>query len=256
MPLLTATVCLVFRFLLSRRWVLFGLFVAVMGVACWRLGVWQFDRLEERLADNEIIERNIDAEPVEATAVMSSEEDLPASQQWRAVRMQGEYADDAQVLVRYQTRDGAPGVSVVTPLRLADGTLVLVERGWTTAPNSGSADVDAPAPPPGEVTVTGWARQNQTGDDAAITPSNGQVRLISSAGFSELLDGPVRHGYVSLDGSDPGPVEPLPRGPVLPELDSGPHFFYGLQWWFFGALALGGFGYFAWAESRDRRRAR
>ena len=25
----------------------------------------------------------------------------------------------------------------------------------------------------------------------------------------------------------------------LPELDNGPHFFYGLQWWFFGLLALG-----------------
>ena len=30
----------------------------------------------------------------------------------------------------------------------------------------------------------------------------------------------------------------------------GPHFFYGLQWWFFGALAIFGFGYLAYDEWR------
>lgn len=246
-----------FRFLLSRRWVLFGLFVVVLGVACWRLGLWQFDRLEERLADNEIIEKNLAADPVDVRDVMSAEQDLPASQQWRTVRMQGRYVAEEQVLVRYQTRDGAPGVSVVTPLRLDAGAMVLVERGWANAPNSGSADVDVPAPPSGEVTVTGWARQNQSGDAGAITPQNGQVRLISSSGFAQVLGGAqLLHGYVSIESSAPEPAQPLPRGPVMPELDSGPHFFYGLQWWFFGALAISGFGYFAWVESRDRRRAR
>ncbi|WP_246087087.1 hypothetical protein [Nocardioides humi] len=36
----------------------------------------------------------------------------------------------------------------------------------------------------------------------------------------------------------------------LPELGEGPHFFYGLQWWFFGVLAIGGFAYLAWDERR------
>ena len=245
-----------FGFLLTRRWALFGLVVAVLGVACWRLGVWQFDRLEERRAENAVIERNLAADPVDVREVMSPRHDLPASQQWRTVRMRGGYVEGAQVLVRYQTRDGRPGVGVVSPLRLDDGTQVLVERGWATAPNSGSADVDVPAPPGGEVTVTGWARQDQRGEDAAITPADGQVRLISSAGFAGRVGGPLLHGYVSLDASEPAATEPLAQGPEMPELDSGPHFFYGLQWWFFGALALGGFGYFAWVESRDRRRGR
>ncbi|HET7327301.1 MAG TPA: SURF1 family protein [Nocardioidaceae bacterium] len=243
-----------FGFLLTRRWVLFALFVAVLGVICWRLGVWQFDRLDERLADNEIIERNLAAEPVDVREVMSPEQDLPASQQWRTVTLHGEYVEDAQVLVRYQTRDGRPGVSVVTPLRLDDGTRVLVERGWAPAPNSASAEVDVPPPPEGEVQVTGWARQNQNGDPDAITPKDAQVRLISSAGFIEAIDAPLLHGYVSLESSQP--AEPLAEGTQKPELNSGPHFFYGLQWWFFAALAIGGFGYFVWVESRDPRRDR
>ena len=40
----------------------------------------------------------------------------------------------------------------------------------------------------------------------------------------------------------------------LPELDNGPHFFYGLQWWFFGALALFGFVYLVYDEYARRAR--
>jgi cytochrome oxidase assembly protein ShyY1 len=42
----------------------------------------------------------------------------------------------------------------------------------------------------------------------------------------------------------------------LPDLGEGPHFFYGLQWWFFGVLAVFGFGYLAWDERRQKRRSR
>ena len=45
------------------------------------------------------------------------------------------------------------------------------------------------------------------------------------------------------------PAEPLEPA-ELPDLDNGPHFFYGLQWWFFGLLALFGFFYLAYDEWR------
>ena len=41
-----------------------------------------------------------------------------------------------------------------------------------------------------------------------------------------------------------------------PDLGNGPHFFYGLQWWFFGVLAVVGFGYLAWDERRKRQSER
>ena len=44
------------------------------------------------------------------------------------------------------------------------------------------------------------------------------------------------------------PLEPA----ELPELNNGPHFFYGLQWWFFGVLAIFGFFYLAYDEWRKR----
>ena len=41
---------------------------------------------------------------------------------------------------------------------------------------------------------------------------------------------------------------PSPELADPPDLGAGPRFFYGLQWWFFGLLALGFFVYFACAE--------
>ena len=244
-----------FGFLLSRRWVLFALFVVVLGFACWRLGVWQFDRLQERRADNAIIERNLRAPAVPVNEVMSAEQPLPAQQQWRKVTVTGTYQVADETLVRYQTRDGRPGVNVLTPLRSAAGATVLVDRGWMPVTNDPTAPVDAPDPPAGRVTVTGWALPDQGGDTDQVTPIDGEVRLVSSRGFTGLTDGPLLQGYVTAAAERPAPRRPLVRAEP-PELSSGPHFFYGLQWWFFAALAVGGFGYFAYAESRDRRRGR
>ena len=62
-------------------------------------------------------------------------------------------------------------------------------------------------------------------------------------------------GFVSLERESPQPQQALV--PVeLPDLGEGPHFFYGLQWWFFAALALFGFGYLAWDEQRKARAKR
>jgi cytochrome oxidase assembly protein ShyY1 len=78
------------------------------------------------------------------------------------------------------------------------------------------------------------------------------VRSVSSRALGERLDYPLLQGYVAAQTETPEPLEPpAPHEP--PELGEGPHFFYGLQWWFFGALALFGFGYLAYDERRKAR---
>ena len=55
---------------------------------------------------------------------------------------------------------------------------------------------------------------------------------------------------MELRSEDPEPdtaLEPV----ELPELNNGPHFFYGLQWWFFGVLAVFGFCYLLYDEWRN-----
>jgi cytochrome oxidase assembly protein ShyY1 len=238
------------RLLLSRRWFVFALVVVALAWVAWRLGEWQFHRLEERKDRNAVIERNEHAGPVPVSEVMAAGRPLAKKDEWRIVEATGTYAVEDTVVVRYRTRDGAPGVDVVVPLVLGDGTSVLVDRGWFATDNRGTTPDDVPAPPPGEVTVTGWARQDATGDSTVVTDQS--TRAISSSRIGEALDREVAGGFVAAMSESPEAGVPLvPLEP--PELDDGPHFFYGLQWWFFGALAIFGFFYLLYDEMRGGR---
>ncbi len=235
------------RFLLSGRWVAFFLVVVALACATWWLGRWQFHRLEDRQQDNAVVERNERAAPVPVEDVLAPGRDVDPDDEWRAVTATGTYVPEETVVVRYRTRDGSSGVDVVVPLQTADGPALLVDRGWLPTENSGALPDDVPAPPAGEVTVTGYVRVDATG--GATRVSDGSTRLISSEEIGPAIGREVYGGFVDLASEDPAPQTPLEK-PELPDLGDGPHFFYGLQWWFFGLLAVFGFGYLAYDEWR------
>ena len=96
--------------------------------------------------------------------------------------------------------------------------------------------------------MTGYVRANGTGDSTRVADLS--ARAISSDAIGPAIGHPVYGGFVELRSEDPGarpPLEPV----ELPELDNGPHFFYGLQWWFFGVLAVFGFFYLLYDEWRN-----
>ena len=244
------------RFLVSRRWILFAITVALLAWAAWLLGEWQFHRLEDRKERNAIVARNTSAPAAPVSEVLEPDRGVSASEEWRVVTATGSYATDDTVIVRYRTREGAPGCDVVVPLVTADGPGLLVDRGWLPTDSSGAEPVEVPAPPSGEVTVTGWVRVDATGDSTVVsegsTANTLSTRSISSERIGEALDREVYGGFVELKSEEPAPGTPLEPA-ELPDLDNGPHFFYGLQWWFFGALAISGFGYLVYDEWRRGR---
>lgn len=244
-----------FRFLLSRRWVLFAVVVVVVAYATWWLGEWQFSRLEERREANDVVRTNESRDPAPAAEVMPPDGEVAGEDEWRLVTATGSYLPEHTIVVRYRTRDGAPGIDVVVPLRTRQGTLLLVDRGWLQTDPSGSTSADVPAPPEGRVTVVGWARADaeSRGTDVA----DHSTRAVNSDAVADALGRPeeVHSGFVELRTENGEGADGLERV-ELPELDDGPHFFYGLQWWFFGLLAVGGFGYLVYAEWRDRARGR
>lgn len=240
------------RLLFTRRWLLFFVVVIALGYGCLWLGEWQFGRLHDREARNDIARANMHAEPVPLIDVLTTTSAVRKSQEWTRITVTGRYQPADTVVVRYQTRDGNGGVDLVTPLRLDDGTAVIVDRGWFESEDIEKARADAPAPPPGEVTVTGWVRADGTG--SSTKPANGSVRAISSRAIGTTLDYPLVQGFVDAQSESPAPATALV--PVEePDLGNGPHFFYGLQWWFFGCLAVGGFIYLAYDEIKKARLA-
>jgi cytochrome oxidase assembly protein ShyY1 len=240
------------RFLLSRRWILFFGAVVVLAYLAFRLGEWQFSRLEEREVRNAVTERNIAAEPAPVGDVLGVGEPVDPQEEWRRVKATGRYVDEETVVVRYQTQDGASGVDVVTPLLTGDdGPALLVNRGWLETGNVGTTRPDVPAPPDGEVTVVAYVRADATGDAAAVADRS--TRAVSSREIGETLPWPVYGGFVELADQTPESAQPL-QVAETPDLGEGPHFFYGLQWWFFAALAVFGFGYLVWDERKKTRR--
>jgi cytochrome oxidase assembly protein ShyY1 len=240
------------RFLLTRRWLVFAVVVVLLGYAAWWLGQWQFHRLADRKASNQIVRVNEDKDPAAVADVLAPGRPVGEDDEWRQVTATGTYDTDNTVIVRYRTRDGQSGVDAVVPLVTTDGATLLVDRGWMPAENQGAAEpADLPEPPSGEVTVEGWVRADATGDSTAVDDHS--TRAVSSATIGPAIGQDVYGGFVVLESEDGEPAAGLE--PVeLPELNNGPHFFYGLQWWFFGLLAVFGFGYLAWDERRSQQR--
>ena len=241
-----------FRFLLSRRWVSFAVVVVLLAGLAWWLGEWQFGRLDDRKAANQIIRTNEARPPAPVDEVLSPDRDLSRDDEWRRVEATGTYDVEHSVIVRYRSDDdGAPGVDVVVPLVTDSGVSLLVDRGFlqTDARNLDIGDV--PEPPVGRVTVVGWTRVNGTGSSTSVDDLS--TRAISSDRIGEAIGRPVYDGFVDAVSEDGAPVPGFaPRD--LPELDNGPHFFYGLQWWFFGLLSISGFVFLAFEELLCRRR--
>jgi cytochrome oxidase assembly protein ShyY1 len=238
------------RFLLSRRWLLLLLVVLLFGYACLLLGRWQWHRLESTKAGNAIIRTNQKADPVPVDQVLRHGVDPPDADQYAVVSATGTYDPSKTVIVRYQTRDGSAGVDVVVPLMTDSGTALLVDRGWVATSNQGlTLPSQVPPPPTGRVTVTGSVRQNAGGSSAEVV--NASTRSVSSTQIEPAIGVPTYGGFVQLLTESPKAATPLTKAEP-PDLSNGPHFFYALQWWFFGILGLFGYGYLAWEEFTGR----
>jgi cytochrome oxidase assembly protein ShyY1 len=220
----------------------------VLAYATWWLGGWQFRRLHDRKAENAVVRTNEHRAVTPVADVLTPDRDPSDEDEWRVVSATGTYAAEQTVVIRYRTRDGGQGVDVVVPLVTADGTALLVDRGWLETDPSGVDRGEIPDPPAGEVDVTGYVRANGTGDSTHVDDLS--ARAISSDTIGPVIGRPVYAGFVELRSEDPPPATSLE--PVeLPELDNGPHFFYGLQWFFFGLLAVFGFFYLLYDEWRN-----
>jgi cytochrome oxidase assembly protein ShyY1 len=238
-------------FLLSRRWVLFAVTVVLLAWGAWALGQWQFHRLDQRKHDNRIVATNLNAAPVPVDDLLSTHRSPSEQDEWRRVTVHGTWDDKHTIVLKYQTRDGGAGVDVVTPLVTESGAAVLVDRGWMSTENSGASRPKLPPVSDGQVTVTGWVRRDATGGAARV--SDLSTRAISSARIGAVVPYPLYGGFLDLAAESPAPAKALGAVELPDDTSNGPHFFYGLQWWFFGALAIFGFCFLVWDELRQRR---
>ncbi|MDF3302206.1 SURF1 family cytochrome oxidase biogenesis protein [Streptomyces tropicalis] len=257
-----------YRFLLTRQWVILTLVALLLIPTMIRLGFWQLHRHDHRQALNKVIDASLAAKPVAAESLTSVGGTVAHDDIYRRVTAKGRFDTAHELVVRRRTNaDDQVGYHVLTPFVLDDGKVLLVNRGWVPSPASQTAFPDIPAPAAGEVTVTGRLMRDETTAASGIKNVRGlpdrQIMLINSGQVGALLRGSgdtsaraVLGGYVELLA--PAPGSGGPRLIPSPQEDTSwiglgdINLPYAVQWWLFAAAVPVGWAALARREARER----
>ncbi|PRQ10719.1 hypothetical protein C1Y63_10100 [Corynebacterium sp. 13CS0277] len=237
------------RTFLKPGWVITA--VAVIGFAYLAFTVlapWQLGKNARTAERNHNIEAAFERAPIDAAEAFGPSGGLRVDE-WTRVTLHGHYVDDAQVLVRMRPLDGQQAYQSLVPFVTDGGLVLMLNRGFV--PATPNVAPQLPAPPSGEVTVTGFARHTEGRPTTPAVERDGfqQVAGISTHEVAELLDQPLGTDYVQLAADQPGGLTAIP----LPQLEPGPYLSYGIQWIAFGIMAPLALVYFVRAELKERR---
>lgn len=233
----------------------FSIAAIILAVIFSSLGFWQLRRLAERRAQNKTLSsRRFDA-PVSMAAIGAD----TSAAHFRRVRVTGAYDYANEFALTLRTRNGSPGVDIITPLsRAGTDTLVLVNRGWIYAPDGMTADISK-WHEGDSVNSIGFVETFSPGPKYAPRSPGKQraYRWLDRATIESDLRRPIAPFYVVLaPDSETGYVMPRPTPAserrvretpprVEPRgLDEGPHKSYAIQWFSFAAISIFGLIFF------------
>lgn len=213
-----------------------GVLVAFILLGRWQLGVFQ---------DSGKPRASTDPAPVAVDTLSRVGAQIEGTAVGRRVSAEGVYDASKQLLVADRRPDvDAPGGNVsrgdgywvLTPLRLSDGTLVPVVRGW-----SATADGTA-AVPQGKVGVTGRLRPQQSGDSVQRRPEGlpaGQVQTVSTGELVNLWQGEkLRNGFVVAQPPSGALTQVKVAAPVVGGEFTWRNLAYAANWWIFAGFAV------------------
>jgi surfeit locus 1 family protein len=221
-----------------------GLFTLLGVVGLIGLGAWQLERLGWKEALIAEVSARVVAPPVDAPPEADWAKLAPGDYEYRHVSLAGTYEFAHQALVfraldEPRGRFGGPGYLVLTPLRLADGAYVIVNRGFIPqdekarfAGQSGQG--------PANVAVTGLMRASEP--RTWFTPSDDPARGDWFTRDPGAIAGALklkRAAPFTVDADAAGNPGDLPEGGETILAFPNNHLGYALTW--FGmALALAG----------------
>jgi surfeit locus 1 family protein len=212
-----------------------GVTIAVIvAIVCVSLGSWQLDRLAERKRLNKMILSRIDAPAVAASAITGN----PDSARFQRVLLRGGLYDyDNELVLMLRSRNGSPGVNIITPLRMPGrDSAILVNRGWVYAPDALTVDLAKWRESTNAVGL-GYVEQFQQreGNPRSATHPNA-YRWLDPDELRGRFPYPIADYYVVA--TTPGPIETTPARLPVPDLDAGPHLSYAIQWFSFAAISI------------------
>jgi surfeit locus 1 family protein len=239
------------------------LVIAAMAVMA-RLGVWQLERREQRIARNADLAAKLEAPPISLNAAAAAAA-WPLPEDRAAVRnlpaeAAGQYDFDRQLLLVQQNYRDMPGAHLVVPLVLS-GTdqAILVDRGWVPFDDVQSGRWQEYDDQRGPVTISGRLQPSQIlfgqaaeqGQTEAAAPPEAEWYRIDVEAIQGQMPYTLLPVYL-LEAPGPDGNAALPYR-IEPEVDmsEGPHMGYALQWFAFAIVA--GVVYVAAVRSRLRK---
>jgi len=226
------------RFLLRPRWVGLTVFAIAIVTLCARLGLWQLERLEERRMLNERFVQGLAAAPVPLESLLTA----AGPRSYRRTIAVGQYDTEHEVILYGRTLDGRPGNHVLTPLVLADGRAIIVDRGWVPF-EMDTPPVEEAAPPAGTLEVQGPLFPGQPGGAGSVQPGEDRVTTVRTVDIEAIgRDVPYElvPWFLLLSTQSPE-AGGLPVPEPAPELTEGPHLGYAFQWFSFATIAAVGY---------------
>ncbi|MGA4545640.1 SURF1 family protein [Uniformispora flossi] len=231
------------RFLLQPRWLAFHVLVLVAVPVCAALGLWQFHRYNEHKSSGPSAAQAAAEPPVALAERLRNGTVVTPDDRGGTVEVSGRFDAAHQLVVVDRTLDGRKGSYVLTPFQPASGgPAVPVVRGWLEG-------TQAPAPPAGEVRLTGRLELSETehgsGIDRIAGLPAGQVSLISTPELVNVLPYPIYDGYVALTAQDPAGdavLQPVP--PAKEQKSNGisgrawQNLGYTAQWFVFAGASV------------------
>ena len=214
-----------------------GVIVAVAGTT--RLGVWQLDRAAQKNRLEQAVNERAQMPPLPAEQ-LARRPDAVDAQLHRRVALSGRWLAPHTVALDNRPLHGRAGFVIVTPLELAPGDAVLVQRGWVPRDAQDRTRLPALDTPPGSVRIQAriapWPSHRL---ELAAAAERGPIRqnLDAAQLASEAGVGLRPLSLLQLEGPDGRDV--LVREWPVPSQDVWKHHGYALQWFALSALIAG-----------------
>src|SRR5690242_4730871 len=196
--------------LLQRRWMAGHLLALVMAALFVALGFWQLARNQEK-HDKVARAKAAYAAPAPPVATIPAD----AADGTRAAAT-GTFDGAHETVLRNQVNNGNVGIAILTPLRLPDGTAVLVNRGWVRASSANGVTTDPP--PTGTAVVHGRVHQSSPfneGDTVDhLADGSLAVPRVDLRAIARTLPYQLRPLWIEAQAISPTPAG---NAPALPE---------------------------------------
>jgi surfeit locus 1 family protein len=217
-----------------------------------RLGWWQLDRAEQKASMQSALDQRSAMPALLAQQWPRSAADA-LQLEYRRTRASGIWLPELTVYLENRPLNGRPGFYLVTPLRLDDGTALLVQRGWTPRDATDRTRVTPPPVAPGLVEVSGRIAPRLSRLYEFEGAASGPIRQnLDIDGFAAEKRLKLKPWVLIQEDAKPSSKDGLTREWPAPSYGVHKHYGYAFQWFSLSGLTV---GLYVWFQIiRPRRR--